>query len=140
MRPRLASGLGTIYLSVDFGRSPQGASAAKPSIECVREPRRVADGDDDDDAWRVTARDDYLWMAKEFNRQYMNSHGKEHDDYQPHSAADALQLHYLNGRSVARDPTHAAAHCSAAWQGSHPRGRSLAGCVARDAHGRLRGC
>ena len=50
------------------------------------------------DEWRRTARADYAWMAKEFNRQYINSHGKEHDDYQAHSVADELQLHYLNGR------------------------------------------
>ena len=44
----------------------------------------------DDSAWRRSARSDYLWMAKEFNRQYVNSHGKEHDDYQPHSAITEL--------------------------------------------------
>ena len=95
VQPRLASGLGTVYLSIDSaGAESTAALASAPAIECVRASKQV----EDDRAWRGSARDDYLWMAKEFNRQYINSHGKEHDDYQPHSAQHDLQLHYLNGR------------------------------------------
>ena len=94
LQPRLASGLGTVYLSVDAaGAGP--STSLHPTIDCVRDTRDEAD---DGGEWRHSARTDYLWMAKEFNRQYINSHGKEHDDYQPHSADAELQLHYLNGR------------------------------------------
>ena len=51
-----------------------------------------------EEAWLGRAREDYAWMADEFNRQYHNSHGKSHAEYQPHSADDELQLHFLNGR------------------------------------------
>ena len=68
-----------------------------PRIECVRAPDGTG-ATSDDDAWRRSAYEDYLWMAREFNRQYMNSHGKQHPDYQPHSANSELQTHHLNGR------------------------------------------
>ena len=91
MRPRLASGLGTVLLSVRLPRAwPAGRA---PAIRCVREPgagkvaaEAATEAEEDDDAWLRSARDDYVWMADEFNRQYHNSHGKSHDEYQPHSA------------------------------------------------------
>ena len=104
MRPRLASGLGTVLLSVRLPRSwPVGTA---PLMRCVLEPGAApADGgeagggdDDDDERWKESAKDDYTWMADEFNRQYINSHGKTHDDYQPDSPYSELQLHFLNGR------------------------------------------
>ena len=103
MRPRLASGLGTVLLSVRLPRAwPAGRA---PAIRCVREPgagkvaaEAATEAEEDDDAWLRSARDDYVWMADEFNRQYHNSHGKSHAEYQPHSADDELQLHFLNGR------------------------------------------
>ena len=106
IRPRLASGLGTVYATIDFEERDSGAVArrsaaarrlAAPLIECVPDPQSE-EAALDDARWRASAREDYKWMAKEFNRQYITSHGKEHDDYQPHSAEDELQLHYLNGR------------------------------------------
>ena len=109
LQARLASGLGTVYLSLDFasgeqrdvggatGNGEDAAEAAPLRIECVRAPHEPAHAVEDE-SWRAAARTDYAWMAKEFNRQYMNSHGKEHDDYQPHSVAKDLQLHYTNGR------------------------------------------
>ena len=89
------------------------AAAAKPHIECVPDPSFVPASTAAASAlialspraraaaheeYVAGARADYVWMAKEFNRQYVNSHGKEHPDYQPHSADDELDLHYLNGR------------------------------------------
>ena len=73
------------------------AVAKIPIIPAVRAPDGTG-ATSDDDAWRRSAYEDYLWMAREFNRQYMNSHGKQHPDYQPHSANSELQTHHLNGR------------------------------------------
>ena len=105
IRPRLASGLGTVLLSVRLPRSwPDGRP---PAIRCVRESQAAAGGAaaaeavteaEAEEAWLGRAREDYAWMADEFNRQYHNSHGKSHDEYQPSSADDELQLHFLNGR------------------------------------------
>lgn len=86
--PRLASGLGTIHLTLTATLLPhsngrRGSASRAPRIECVPEPPSIsAHALLEPDAWRTSARADYLWMAKEFNRQYINSHGKEHDDYQ----------------------------------------------------------
>jgi hypothetical protein len=104
--PRLASGLGTMMFTLarddlladdplagrDRGTPRQ---ADRPTIMCVEQPSHDVE---EEGAWKGSAHDDYLWMAKEFNRQYINSHGKEHHEYQPHSAANPRQLHYLNGR------------------------------------------
>ena len=97
IRPRLASGLGTVLLSVRLPRSwPDGRP---PAMRCVREPQAEAGTEAEaEEAWLGRAREDYAWMADEFNRQYHNSHGKSHPEYQPHSADDELQLHFLNGR------------------------------------------
>ena len=152
--PRLASGLGTVMLTLDDRRIAadstvlssaavvDGASAAvsgtgrseAPRIECVPEP---AAPDADADTWRRSARSDYEWMAKEFNRQYINSHGKEHDEYQPHSAASELSLHYLNGRlwcffGAVRNATRSLEEnhvllAPAARQGAHRAGPARAG-------------
>jgi len=132
VRPRLASGLGTVLLSVRLPRSwPDGRA---PAIRCVREPPQAGGGaaetqteEEAEAAWLGRAREDYSWMADEFNRQYHNSHGKSHDDYQPSSADSELQLHFLNGRlwcfygavhnatrslrqAVALDPEHLLSH------------------------------
>ena len=131
IRPRLASGLGTVLLSVRLPRSwPDGRA---PAIRCVREPQavgRAAETETEEEAAAAAlggAREDYAWMAEEFNRQYHNSHGKSHDEYQPGSADSALQLHFLNGRlwcfygavhnatrslrqAVAIDPEHLLSH------------------------------
>ena len=75
------------------------AKLDKPSLACVQAPTSMAPViDGGSGSWRNTAHQDYLWMAEEFNRQYLNSHGKTHPDYQPTSASSELQLHYLNGR------------------------------------------
>ena len=95
LMPRLASGIGTMQLALTYETPSQGPRAA-PTLTCVPEPR--PGGGEDERAWVARAREDYLWMAKEFNRQYINSHGKESDDHQPHSADSERQLHYLNGR------------------------------------------
>ena len=98
IRPRLASGLGTVLLSVRLPRSwPDGRP---PAIRCVREDylQEAETEAEAEEAWLGRAREDYAWMADEFNRQYHNSHGKSHAEYQPHSADDELQLHFLNGR------------------------------------------
>ena len=138
IRPRLASGLGTVLLSVRLPRSwPDGRP---PAIRCVREDYLQAAGGqggaaeaeavteaEAEEAWLGRAREDYSWMADEFNRQYHNSHGKSHDEYQPSSADSELQLHFLNGRlwcfygavhnatrslrqAVALDPEHLLSH------------------------------
>ena len=103
MRPRLASGLGTVLLSVRLPRSWPAGTA--PLMRCVLEPgaapvdrAEAGGGGGDDEQWKESAMDDYKWMADEFNRQYINSHGKTHDDYQPDSPYSELQLHFLNGR------------------------------------------
>ena len=100
VQPRLASGLGTVFFTLRLeGDGGRAGRVRAPALACVPAPDHLlAAAADGTDRWMATARDDYLWMAAEFNRQYMNSHGKTHPDYQPSSADSELQLHYLNGR------------------------------------------
>ena len=95
--PRLASGLGTMMISVERDPQRDQEMGDRPTIECVAEPSRTIG--EVDGGWRTSEHENYLWMAREFNRQYINSHGKEHHEYQPNSADEPKQLHYLNGRS-----------------------------------------
>ena len=117
LRPRLAAGLGTIMIDVSLSSTAR----FPPAISCVLEGARPAAASD---AWLESSYDDYLWMANEFNRQYIVSHGKTHPEYQPDVVKhDRTKLHYLNGRlwcffgavsnatrslreTVRRDPTH----------------------------------
>ena len=73
----------------------EGGAEAGAEAEAEAEAGTEAEAEE---AWLGRAREDYAWMADEFNRQYHNSHGKSHAEYQPHSADDELQLHFLNGR------------------------------------------
>ena len=102
VQPRLASGLGTMMFTLALGGDGGRAGRVRaPQLACVRAPAHMlaaqhaaADGD----AWLATAHSDFLWMAEEFNRQYIVSHGKPHPEYAPSAADEPLQMHYLNGR------------------------------------------
>ena len=76
---------------------PPSMRGATPRIECVPDTRERS-AEEDDEAWRRSARSDFDWMAAEFNRQYLNSHGKQHDEYQAASITGEKSLHFLNGR------------------------------------------
>ena len=96
--PRMASGLGS--LTMDVRRAGGGDAAASisaaPLVTCERAPEMPVQPAD---AWKRSARADYAWMSKEFNRQYLNSHGiAVHPDFRPDAAKAEKDLYALNGR------------------------------------------
>ena len=95
--PRMASGLGTLTMDVRLaGGGDAAAISAAPLVTCERAPAMPVQPAD---AWKRSARADYAWMSKEFNRQYLNSHGiAVHPDFRPDAAKAEKDLYALNGR------------------------------------------
>ena len=95
LRPTLASGLGTITMTLDLNdEAPLHVLETAPRFKCVRDPNAPDQhGLVDDVAWKRTARSDYAWMAKEFNRQYINSHGKVRACVCVHPHPDSVLTH-----------------------------------------------
>ena len=95
--PRMASGLGTLTMDVRLaGGGDAAAISAAPLVTCERAPEMPVQPAD---AWKRSARADYAWMSKEFNRQYLNSHGiAVHPDFRPDAAKAEKDLYALNGR------------------------------------------